>query len=487
MSAWSRNALFVKLGVAGVLAASIGLMLWLGLGGGVNWGENSARQVEECGVKASAATSMSRTLAPALLAAFLEQGGYSVALPESFDSETIDIVGRRGDFRCTITLRRSTSTEALKDLASGEASLAFSLRPINDRDIAAFSAAGAGDLEAGRAQAEHVIALDALAVAVAADNPMRSLTADQFREVMLGGTRNWSEVGGPDQPIHVHAPVDGMTAADYPNDIITVRNALFDSLFERARMHATEWDMTAALREDPLGIGPLSSAFATGDSGVRALAFGAGSAPAVPTAESVANKTYPLVRRLFLYVRPSDMLEGPLVPRFVSFAQSPGARPAIEAAGFFAPPEPSGADQPELACLRNSAESLAVEAAVRGARRIGRPLNFEPGSTQLSVQSLKQIEELAEPVRAQINEGGALIVVGHADAHGSTDNNRQMGLQRAIAARSAFERLSVFGAIVESGGEMCGLEASITEEGRRANQRVELWLRPGAVRTRMRQ
>lgn len=78
----------------------------------------------------------------------------------------------------------------------------------------------------------------------------------------------------------------------------------------------------------------------------------------------------------------------------------------------------------------------------------------------------------------QIAQGATAVLVGHTDIRGDAERNRQVGLRRAIAARNAFESRGVMGLVTESAGESCIGAENVTESGRRANQRVELWVRP---------
>lgn len=83
----------------------------------------------------------------------------------------------------------------------------------------------------------HQVASDNIVVAVHADNPVKSLTKQQIKDIMTGKTRNWSEVGGPSLPIKLYAAAPGqavrgavqkgfMDGADYPAGTVDIRTAL---------------------------------------------------------------------------------------------------------------------------------------------------------------------------------------------------------------------------------------------------------------------
>ena len=67
--------------------------------------------------------------------------------------------------------------------------------------------------------------------------------------------------------------------------------------------------------------------------------------------------------------------------------------------------------------------------------------------------------------------------MGHSDIEGAATDNRALALERAMAARAAFETHGVMGMQVESAGEMCPVADTESAAGRRLNRRVEIWVR----------
>jgi phosphate transport system substrate-binding protein len=150
---------------------------------------------------------------------------------------------------------------------------------------------------------EIPIALDAIALIVNRQNPVRELTMEQARGIFTGGIRNWRQVGGPNRRITPITREEGsgtrasfeekVMAAGMPKDKDGKTNpATFaaDALVQ---------DSNGAVREvvadDPDAIGYISSGLV--DERVAAILVGG----IEPTEATVRSGAYPVVRR-FLFL-----------------------------------------------------------------------------------------------------------------------------------------------------------------------------------------
>ena len=93
-----------------------------------------------------------------------------------------------------IDVGRTTSREALVDLADGQSRLAVLSREPNESEVEALSS-GEPDF------ITRTVAHDALAVIVHGDNPVEDLTVGQLKDIFTGKITNWREVGGEDRAI----------------------------------------------------------------------------------------------------------------------------------------------------------------------------------------------------------------------------------------------------------------------------------------------
>jgi phosphate transport system substrate-binding protein len=146
---------------------------------------------------------------------------------------------------------------------------------------------------------EVPIALDAIALIVNQQNPVRELTMEQARGIFAGRIRNWKELGGPDRRITPITREEGSgTRASFEEKVMPNGK---DGKPEPAVFapDALVQDSNGAVREivadDPDAIGYISSGLI--DERVAAVALN-GVAPSEATVRSGA---YPVVRR-FLFL-----------------------------------------------------------------------------------------------------------------------------------------------------------------------------------------
>ena len=60
----------------------------------------------------------------------------------------------------------------------------------------------------------HQVASDNIVVAVNANNPVKTLSKQQIRDIMTGKVKNWSQVGGTNLPIKLYAAAPGQAVQD---------------------------------------------------------------------------------------------------------------------------------------------------------------------------------------------------------------------------------------------------------------------------------
>lgn len=462
---------------------AIAAMTWFLRNRGAGADAQDQPMVEECGFVLSGSSTIGLRLAPALVGDFLRAGGYSVAEPVQEPDGVTQIVGARQRFQCTVTVRALESTTGFEDLASGEALVGLSSRPVLPADIEALRAAGAGDFEAERALAEHVFAYDAVAIVANAANPAREFSLDQARAVTLGITRNWIDLGGESEEVRVYAPLEQAGRDDFPNDLVQSRDSAWIRAQERLGVRVLRDDpaVIEAVANDRFGLGFVSASFPRDPARVRDLRLSAGGGATSPSAAAVRAQAYPLARRLFLYVRPADMRGNAFAQRFVAYAVSSDAFERIETLGFVALRPDATADASAvraIGCRMGAPESAALASALRGAEREPTLLRFRENTTDLNERAHADVARLAPGLIARIARGEEVLLVGHSDIAGRAEDNRTLALERALAARAAFEALGVYGLLVESAGEMCPTADTETASGRRNNRRVEIWVRP---------
>jgi ABC-type phosphate transport system substrate-binding protein len=465
--------------LAAALIVSVALMLWLWRSGGVRFAAPAQQAaIEECGVTLSGSPTVGLTLAPTLVVDFLTQAGYVVDPPHAAQAGVTAISGRRGSYVCSVLIRVDESTTGIADLASGSALIALSARPVLPAEIETLKQANAGDFEAERQLAEHVVALDAFVMAVHRSNSVNRLTETQVDAILTGRQNNWAGIGPEQRPLTVYLSADMAGADDFPNDVLPTTDPLWvnASTLPHFRVVASDRAVLEGVARDPNGIGAGSGAFPRDQRRLRDIGVDAGTGFVWPTHETVTGGGYPFMRRLFFYVRPQVLRENRFVQRFVSYAASPQARARIVELGFAPPPPSASTDAAAIGCFLGTVEAVTLVSALHGFDKSDMTLRFRPASFELDEASQAAIQTVATQLSQHIARGQQVTLVGHSDIAGANADNRELGMRRALAARAALERRGVYGLRVESGGESCPVADFQTEEGQRLNRRVDVWI-----------
>jgi phosphate transport system substrate-binding protein len=173
---------------------------------------------------------------------------------------------------------------------------------------------------------EQPVALDALGVFVNTANPIQQLTIPQVRDIFLGKTTNWKDVGGPDATIVLYGRESSSGTYDYFREHV-LENADFAPRVQTLQGTAA---IINAVGADRNGIGYGGIAYAKN---VRALAIAAEGGQAIaPTETAVADNTYPLSRKLFFYYATNAPER---VTNFVQWSLTPEAQALVTKVGYF--------------------------------------------------------------------------------------------------------------------------------------------------------
>jgi len=467
--------------VAGVMAA-IGFLLWSGvaiLSGSDQGGERpalfsrpSAPDIQEvCDAVIAGSNTVGERLAPALISDYLVQADFTMAEPVMETPGEWRLMGTLNARRCTVRVLSHGSSEAFQALQNGQALIGMSSRQIRPSEIEALRAT-AGDFEAEANLAEHVIALDGIAVIVHPSNPLAALSLSEVRQIFLGSVQDWSAVGGQPGAIKLHARDDA--------------SGTYQFFQERVLQEAPAWpqvpryesssELVAAVAADPAAIGFVGVAYVT-DS-VRALAISDGGPPVRPTTADVRAENYPISRRLFLYVRPETMRGNRFVSGLVRYFKSPAAYARVEELAYVSlrPDDPTNAAPLTPDCAAGTPEAIVYAKATQGARRLSSVFRFVAGSNQLDALGRDDLDRSVEQLQRSLAAGAIVRLIGHSDAEGEAAINRKLARERAEAVRLILEERGVYGLQVDSAGEMCPIADNENQAGRQSNRRVEVWI-----------
>lgn len=136
----------------------------------------------------------------------------------------------------------------------------------------------------------HLIGIEGIAIVVHPKLSVQNFTLDQLSAIYEGAITNWSELGGPNKPIHLYGRAEGSTTRGFVNDLV-MRGSSFD---RRLTVCDSATHLSNAVSEDPYGIGYLTIRNLTDK--VKAVAVDG----VEISDKTLLLKLYPLARDMFL-------------------------------------------------------------------------------------------------------------------------------------------------------------------------------------------
>ena len=397
-------------------------------------------------------------LAPLLVKNYLQQKG-ATAITQRTEGEKHWISARLDGKSVVVPIIALGSSTGFKALDQGTADIGMASRKIKARELEALARFG----DFSGPQAEHVIGLDALVVAVHHSNPVSQLSIAQLGAIYSGKIRNWRELGGPDLPIHpLQRDIESGTRATFDKEVFGKQTSPRNVAYEVSGNAETR----QRVLQDPGAIGYLPFADAEG---VHKIAVKAGELAAiVPDRGIVATEDFPLTRRLYLYKNPGRF--HPEVDAFIQFVESHAGQDDVERIGFInLIPKTL-----QLAPYDNAPENYRK--LMQNGARLSISFRFEDGSTQLDNRALRDLHRLQDFMQETENRQLSLTLVGFSDRKSNSNISDLISRFRALKVRGALLRDHELG---DSRIMAVGAFAPLTgdrELGPVKNSRVEVWI-----------
>ena len=396
-------------------------------------------------------------LAPAWARAYLAaKGASAVALQPLNGANEYRVRGLNNGREVFIDILAHGSSTGFLSLETGRADIAMASRPIKpaERDRLRHL----GDLT--EPAAEHVVAIDGLAIIVHPDNPLRELSVTALTEIFSGRIQNWRQLGGPDLPIHLYAR-DHNSGTWETFAQLVLHSGL--PLAKNARRFESSDLLSDRVASDPAAIGFVGLASIRS---ARALAVSDGeSASLLPGKLFVATEDYPLARRLYLYRSPNspNFISGD----FIAFVQQGLGQDLVEQVGFVAQepvdlPVQAVTGPPHYRALAAQGKRLSVN------------FRFRNGSAELDNKAKRDVLRLAQFLRQPQNQRAHIQLVGFSGQYRNQELAGVLSRLRATAVKSALFAEGVrTRAVVGLGAE---LPIADQQTGKSKNDRVEVWL-----------
>lgn len=188
-----------------------------------------------------------------------------------------------------------------------------------------------GNARSNRAIANEIpVALDGLAILVHANNPVKSLTMDEVRRIYIGQIKNWSEVGGNNQPIVVFSRDSNSGTYGFFQEKV-LRNQNWGPQV-RFMPSTSEEVREVARTEGGIAYGGVAYFVNKRNTKMVPIAPAKGAEAIPPSEEMVRSKKYPIWRYLYYYTngKPTGATKA-----YIDFCLSAEGQRIVEQVGYY--------------------------------------------------------------------------------------------------------------------------------------------------------
>ncbi|MEO9819576.1 MAG: phosphate ABC transporter substrate-binding/OmpA family protein [Paracoccaceae bacterium] len=409
----------------------------------------------------------------------------STVTATSTDGEILaEMIGDQGfgDPLGSYLVSSTASGDAFSKLLAKDTEIGMASRRIKPAEARALRDAGAGNMI--NPTQEHIVAVDSLVVITHPNNPIKKISMAQLADIYSGKITNWKQLGGEDAKINVFHRQDGSGTRS------VFVNAVFGKDGETGSVDAQVAEdnskMASAVNQDEHAIGFVSYAF---QRGAKALSLvNECGITMTPDAFSARTEEYALQRRLYLYNRADNLSDSSR--EFLDFVVSDNADGVIAKSGFIG----LGIDKRDMPLDGERARALLnndVDAFEGGVMRemlstmvnydrLSTTFRFRTGSSNLDERGQLDMKRLSHYLESA-PAGSKVMLVGFTDSVGAFQSNRGLSQRRAQQVLEelktvAGDRVANVELAAAGFGEVSPSACNVSEEGRRINRRVEVWI-----------
>lgn len=401
-------------------------------------------------------------LGPALVEGLMQQQGLQEVHrePTTITNEQRVIGKTTQGKRVIVEVAAHGSSTGFSALKNARADLAAASRPIKDTELVDLEPLG--DLKSPGA--EHVIAIDGLAIIVHPGNPLNTLSTIQLAQAFSGQVTTWEALGGVGGKIHLYARDDQSGTYDTLKELVLSRQG--KTLDSSAKRFESSDQLSDAVSRDPQGIGFIGLPYVRQ---AKAVAIVDGeSQPMLPLNSLIATEDYPLSRRLFFYLPPRN--QNPWATALVDFAQSAKGQAIVAANGFIAQQIHAIQVEPRAPMPE------AYQAIARQAQRLTVNFRFEEGSASLDNKARQDLLRVVAYIKNHGKLDKQVTLVGFGDAKNDAQRAALLSKLRAMAVRRELVKAGVVLRDIRGFGAQMPVAANTADEGRIKNRRVEVWV-----------
>jgi len=398
-------------------------------------------------------------LAPNWVKSWMEaKGATNVSVEPQKNPNEYRVSGTLKNGSIYVDLHAHGSTTGFKGLLVGTADIAMASRGIKSSEVSALSATY-GDMHS--LSAEHVVAIDGLAIIANSQNPVDSLSVSQIARIFSGEINNWADVGGANRAISIYARDSESGTWDTFKNLVLAKTY---TLSEKAQRFESNDELSDSVSSDAGGIGFVGLASVRKS---KAMAINENNTtPLKPEVIYVATEDYALSRRLYMYT--PEQPRNTFVTDFIEYAHGEAGQTIVEKIGFIS----QNPIKSKVAELEGPKE---YQQLARYAERLSVNFRFKAGASSLDNKAKKDIIRLTNYLKSNKLDKLKIQLVGFSDSEDSDNRAEVLSRLRASAVKIALFRNGIKSEPVLGYGSDL-LVANSNGSGSGKNSRVEVWL-----------
>lgn len=400
-------------------------------------------------------------LTPRLVEAYLmAKGASQIKTEDSKNPGEKKVKGLLGDTIEFIEIHAHGSGTAFSDLLNQKTEVGMSSRRIKEQERVALLP-HYGDLQLP--ENELVVGLDGLAIITHSSNPVASLSVIQVAKIFSGEITNWSELGWKDLPVALYARDEKSGTWDSFKSMVLEPAKV--QLAENAKRYESSSSLSDDVARDAGAIGFIGLPYVR-RAKLIPVSSTKNSLAILPNHFTVSTEDYVLSRRLYFYS--SQLQLNNHTSDFLKFVSSERAQSIVEDVGFISQNIKLG--EPFEAQFY----PIEMRQLIAQSQRLSLNFRFKDGSDQLDNKAMQDLNRLTQYVEK--NSPMRVQLFGFSDSEGDEQENIELSERRAKVVEDHLISRGIFPLIAKGMGSVAPLASSKTEEGRRMNRRVEVWL-----------
>ncbi|WP_238383586.1 substrate-binding domain-containing protein [Colwellia psychrerythraea] len=350
----------------------------------------------------------------------------------------------------------STAFSALKDKT---ADIGMSSRRIKDSEVKQLTKT-AGHLN--KIGNEHIIGLDGLAVIVNQNNPVKRLSSETLAKIFSGEISNWSQIGGAILPIKLYARDQHSGTWDTFKSLVLKKHS--KKLSQQAIRFESSSELSTLVSQNEAAIGFIGLNYVLHNKAI-AISESKDTGAIFPTRFTIGTEDYALSRRLYFYTPTSA---SNLVKDFAQYALSTEGQQVVANAGLIS----QNIKLEQVYPLSRAPKKYQQYASK--AKRLSLNFRFAYATKELDNKGKRDLLRLVDFM--EDHQSSRIVLMGFSDSVGAQVKNTHLSYQRAKSVELALTSRGIPVLAVEAMGEALPIANNNTEDGRKRNRRVEVWL-----------